>query len=294
MSLVQASPSQNGNPLLKSLSQPIQRDHPMNWDYYVASAGTGVLFVTVRYHMTKSGYLEGKLRSVAGGGQGCLVCMYDAKDESGMGGMEEINKLCFRYGLRLLVAWDFAECARWIEGIRKKTHHREKLKKWQDQGQDETPVSILTAHMKPLRKKDAETLLATYNNIATLTETPAKSLAGIPGIGTGKIEYLRAVFTAPLITSKASQEPPKKVVVSAPASVPVPFVSSAPSTKRQLFCEEPLSDVKRSRAADAPVAAQPTPKHTTSKDAFEKMLKVKDREASESSDEGVGSIAIKK
>lgn len=110
---VLASHRQRGNPVLQHI-------HNIRWVYadivpdYVLGESTCALFISLRYHALRRGYLTSRMHELADAFRTRIVLCY-ADSEDGSAALEEITGLCVQRGFSLIVCWSPQEAARYLE-----------------------------------------------------------------------------------------------------------------------------------------------------------------------------------
>jgi DNA excision repair protein ERCC-1 len=196
------SPRQTGNPLL-----PLFRNVPWRFEKditpdFILGASTCALFVQVKYHLLKAGYVEKRLRGVPRTGPGSfklrlLVVQRDVEDNDGA--LLELTRLSVAHECTLLVASSLEDAARLLETVKVYEHKpaaviQERL----DESHVLRAQEALTT-VRSVNKTDALTLLSAFPNVAAVLTAGEADLAVLPGFGEKKVRYLREVFQTPFV-----------------------------------------------------------------------------------------------
>lgn len=121
-----------------------------------------------------------------------------AADEAEETPLQELNRLCFQYGVTLLLAWSNLEAARYLETF--KAYEKKSTASIQEKTEVEfiPKVSkLLSSHVPGLNKTDALSLLHSFGNLQSLSKASQEELTLVPGIGEIKGQRLFRLFNTP-------------------------------------------------------------------------------------------------
>ena len=164
---------------------------------FILGASACALFVQVKYHLLKAGYVEKRLKGIPRSGAGSfklrlLVVQRDVEENDAA--LLELTRLSLAHECTLLVASSLEDAARLIETVKVYEHKpaaviQERL----DESHVVRAQEALTT-VRSVNKTDALTLLSAFPNVAAVLTAGEADLAALPGLGDKKIKYLREVF----------------------------------------------------------------------------------------------------
>ncbi|SCV69877.1 BQ2448_1271 [Microbotryum intermedium] len=191
---------QKGNPVVNNI-----RNTP--WEYgdikadYQVGATTGVLYLSLRYHLLHPEYIHQRIKGLAQSYSLRLVLMLCDVDNH-QAATKELTKVCIVNNLTMIVAWSTQECSRYLELYKQFERKAPDLIK---ERVDDSYMSHLTSALtsvKGVNKTDVMTLASnclTFRNIVTASPD---ALAALPGLGDKKVRRLRDAFEGSFVVTK--------------------------------------------------------------------------------------------
>ncbi|GAA5864029.1 hypothetical protein JCM1840_000674 [Sporobolomyces johnsonii] len=199
---VLVNPCQKGNPVISNI-----RSVPWEWgdikcDYQVG-ATTGVLFLSIRYHLLHPEYIHTRIADL-GQSYSLRIVLVQCDADNHTAAMRELTKICIVNGYTLLVAWSAQEVGRYLETYKQFERKPPDLIK---ERVDDSYMAHLTSALTSVRgvnKTDVTTLLSNFGSFEKIVNAPAASLSTLPGLGDKKVKRLRDAFTGSF-TAKAKK-----------------------------------------------------------------------------------------
>lgn len=199
---------QQGNPVLRQV-----KNVPWSWaadaipdaipvDFRI-NATTGVLFLSLRFHMLHGDYIRGRISEV-GGLYAVRVLLVVADVEDCADPLREVNVIAASSGWTLLVAWSNEEAARYIETFKIFEKKSADAIKEQPAADEDMPARIaecLTT-VRSINRTDAATLLSHFGTLHAIANATIEELALCPGLGPSKVKRLYDAFHVPLPKSR--------------------------------------------------------------------------------------------
>ncbi|GAA5955960.1 hypothetical protein JCM21900_002631 [Sporobolomyces salmonicolor] len=190
---VLVNPCQKGNPVISNI-----RSVPWEWgdikcDYQVG-ATTGVLFLSIRYHLLHPEYIHTRIANL-GQSYSLRIVLVQCDADNHTAAMRELTKICIVNGYTLLVAWSPQEVGRYLETYKQFERKPPDLIK---ERVDDSYMAHLTSALTSVRgvnKTDVTTLLSNFGSFEKIVNAPAASLSTLPGLGDKKVKRLRDAFT---------------------------------------------------------------------------------------------------
>jgi DNA excision repair protein ERCC-1 len=196
------SPRQKGNQLLSLFRNVPWRFEDGITPDFILGASACALFVQVKFHLLKAGYVEKRLKGIPRTGPGSfklrlLIVQRDVDENDGA--LLELTRLSLAHECTLLVAASLEDAARLLETVKMYEHKpaaviQERL----DESHVVRAQEALTT-VRSVNKTDALTLLSAFPNVAGVLTASEAELAVLPGLGDKKIAYLREVFNTPFL-----------------------------------------------------------------------------------------------
>jgi DNA excision repair protein ERCC-1 len=198
---------QQHNPLLRHLrSVSVELVDDQVPDFVVGETAC-CIFIQVKYHQLHPDYLFGRIKELRSNWRLRVVLCYIDTDERAepKKALLEIDKLALVHDCTLLLAWSWAEAARYIESfkvyehkgagsIQEKVNEADYLAKLTD---------VLTC-VRSVNKSDAGTLASNFGTFKALATASRDELALCPGLGDKKVERIFNAFHKPFRGSSSS------------------------------------------------------------------------------------------
>jgi len=197
---LQVSERQRDNPVLSHLTNT-------KWEYSktlipdFATAATCAYFLSVKYHILHSNYIENRLREV-GRNYRTRVLLVLVDDANCSKPLLELNRIGFVHDFTLVVAWSNVECSRYLEAL--KEYEGKSSTCIQEKVETEYVPKVqkcLTA-VKSINKTDTNTLLDIFGNVSNIFSASEHQLLMTPGLGDKKVKRLYQAFNEPFIATK--------------------------------------------------------------------------------------------
>ena len=187
---------QRGNPLLKHVSNvPVAFVDGLVADYAMGRSACAV-FVSVRYHVLHPKHAVRRISEV-GRAYTLRVLLVLVDKEDCEGALEELNAVALLNDFTLMLAWSYAEAARYLETFKA---YENKGSESIHERVDEDPLSQLTSCLTKVRavnKTDAMTLASGFGSMADIIRATEHDLQACPGLGPVKVHRLLSVFQQP-------------------------------------------------------------------------------------------------
>ncbi|GAA5936434.1 DNA repair protein RAD10 [Sporobolomyces koalae] len=184
---------QKGNPVIQSI-----RSVPWEWgdvkcDYQVG-ATTGVLFLSIRYHLLHPEYVHTRIADL-GQAYSLRIILVQCDADNHTAAMRELTKICIVNHFTLLVAWSAQEVGRYLETYKQFERKPPDLIR---ERVDDSYMAHLTSALTCVRgvnKTDVTTLVSNLGSFEKIVTAPASTLSNLPGLGDKKVKRLRDAFT---------------------------------------------------------------------------------------------------
>lgn len=190
---------QRGNPVLKWIRQ-VTMDMADTIDAdFVAGKRTGILYLSLRYHHLKPGYIYGRVREMGLFEVRVLLVLVDVSDWAE--GMRELSKLAVLKGLVVLCAGSLLEAGRYLEMLRAldlKT--ADDIRERTEEDYSSRLQSVLSS-VRAVNKTDATTLAFNFGPLKNIADASIADLQACPGIGERKVTRLHAALYQPFLKS---------------------------------------------------------------------------------------------
>jgi DNA excision repair protein ERCC-1 len=175
---------------------------------FVMGAGSGALFLSLRFHLLHPDYLATRAADVRALRLRVVLCHADEAEGVAARALAALSQLCVRLDLTLLVAWSSAEAARYLETLRAYDSRSAALIQARPPAAD-ARLSTLLQEVRFINKTDAATLANAFGSFARVVRAAPDELALCPGLGARKLARLHDAFHAPLVSAKrpATQAP---------------------------------------------------------------------------------------
>jgi len=191
---------QRGNPVLTHLRNVSWKfDASVTVPDYVLGDHNCAVFISVRYHLLKPGYLGRRLAELKGEGRWklrVLLCHVDLEDAATA--LHDLNLAAVRAECTLILAHGAREAARYLECF--KAYEKNSASAIKDKVAP-TRAAILAdalTTVKPVNKTDVATLAGRFPTFRDLLKASLGDLRDCPGLGDKKVSRLHDAFNLPL------------------------------------------------------------------------------------------------
>jgi len=153
-------------------------------DYVIGDAACA-LYLSIKYHVLYPMYIIGRIKEINSGYKlKILVVLVDIEDNTKQ--LLDLNKICFTYGLTLVLSWSKEEAARYLESY--KAFENKSSASIQERAETEfiPKLSGVLTVVKPINKTDVITLLEVFNNFSGISIATEQQLLLCPGLGEKK------------------------------------------------------------------------------------------------------------
>ncbi|GAA6056437.1 hypothetical protein JCM3770_007468 [Rhodotorula araucariae] len=188
---------QKGNPIIDHIRTVPWEYGDIKCDYQVG-ATTGVLFLSIRYHLLHPEYIHTRIADL-GQNYNLRIILVQCDADNHTAAMKELTKVALVNGYTLMTCWTSQEAGRYLEA------YKQFERKPPDLIRERTDASY-TAHMtaaltevRGVNKTDVTTLMSSLGTFAKIVTAPASQLSTLPGLGDKKVRRLREAFTAPFV-----------------------------------------------------------------------------------------------
>lgn len=191
---------QTGNPLLKAIKNVSFEFRDGLVPDYVMEAATCVLFLSVRYHLLHSDYLQERLHRIKQDDNTpyrtrVVLCFVDVDDNELA--LREINRVTLLSQFTLLLSWSWVEAARYLETLKAYENKSATLIKEKVESEFLPKANDVLTSIRSVNKTDVVTLLSTFGSVRTLMGANMEQLSLCPGIGAKKVRHLLETFQEP-------------------------------------------------------------------------------------------------
>lgn len=198
--VLQYSPKQRGNPVLqfiRNVSVAVNESIPADGPDFICGAGVAVLFLSLKFHLLKKGYLYKRMPGLRKTDWKCRVLlvqvdMPDAEEE-----LAQLASLALYNEYTLLCAFSPAEAGRYLETLKAYEHKGAALIQERSEGTYLPRAQEAITTIRSVNKTDTINLLGHFGSVAGLMTASRESLAQPPGIGDKKVRRLWESFHAP-------------------------------------------------------------------------------------------------
>jgi DNA excision repair protein ERCC-1 len=192
------STKQRGNPLLKHIRHVL-------WEYsgaiapdYLPSAGTAVLYISLKYHALHPTYLYKRLREVRSDYRLRVVLVYtDVSDVERL--LLDISRIAILCDWTVVCAATLPEAARYLETWRVYEHKPATAIKERVEDTYLPKVTELLTSIRSINKTDVLTLLSRFHSVAGVMSASLAELQTCPGIAEKKAQRIHDAFHKPLL-----------------------------------------------------------------------------------------------
>lgn len=204
---VLVSPRQESNSLLSYIRNvPYRFERDIAADYI--SGTTAIMFVTVKFHMQKAGYVEKRLASVPRGGSfklRVLLVIRDVDPDTCEDAILFLMRLCIKAEWTMLLASSDAEAARMIEAF--KIFEHKPASAIQERIQDTFIARAQDAlcTVDVVTRPDTVKLLDQFGTLTALLGASERDMTAVMSIGTKKSRALFEAFNKPFLVAANSE-----------------------------------------------------------------------------------------
>jgi DNA excision repair protein ERCC-1 len=196
---------QTGNPLLKAVKNVSLEFKDGLLPDYVMGESSCMLFLSIRYHLLHGSYLEERLNrvrkeDVTNYRTKVILCYVDVEDNEVA--LKQINRLAVLSDFTLVLAWSWAEAARYLETFKAYENKSASLIKEKIEADFIPQVNDVLTSIRSINKTDVITLLTTFSTVQGIMNTSMEELALCPGLGEKKVQQLLETFQEPFIKTK--------------------------------------------------------------------------------------------
>jgi len=164
---------------------------------YEVGRGTGLLFLSMRYHKLHSNYIYERLKSV-GRAYSLRVVLLLVEGPDHERAIRELTRASVTLEYCLLLAWSNEEAARYIETF--KAYETKPIESLRTRS-GERPLDMLAqalCEIPSVNRTDVATLASVFATPADVFKAQESDLQQCPGFGALKIERFLAALDAPL------------------------------------------------------------------------------------------------
>ena len=191
---------QRGNPILSHIKN-------VGWEFTkeivpdFVLGYTGVVFLSIRYHLLKPNYIDLRLREL-GQTFRVRVLLVHIDDDNNLKALHEINKICFIREMTMIVCWSNQEGARYLETM--KLYENKGSTSIQEKVETEVVPQLnkVLTTVRSVNKTDVMTLLNSFGTLAGICDADEDKLVLCPGLGDKKSKRLYEALHAPFHTTK--------------------------------------------------------------------------------------------
>jgi DNA excision repair protein ERCC-1 len=191
------SERQRGNPIIKYIRHVKKRYVPRNTtdaDYELGSSACA-LYLSLKYHMLKRGYLYSRLTPRLRNAYALRVLLVNVDVEDNEKALLGVMRVAKEQGLTLVLAWSHIECARYLETY--KAYEHKGPEGIMGKGPGKTLMDRITACLTTVRgvnKTDCLTLATAFGSMRGIIEATIDELTLCPGIGQLKATRIFEAF----------------------------------------------------------------------------------------------------
>ncbi|TMW62490.1 hypothetical protein Poli38472_005108 [Pythium oligandrum] len=193
--------NQTGNPLLKAVKNVSLEFRDGLVPDYVVNPSCCVLFLSVRYHLLHTNYLDERLQRVKKDDvtqykTKVVLCFVDVDDNEIA--LREINRVTLLSQFTLILAWSWLEAARYLETLKAYENKSATLIKEKVDAEFLPQANDVFTTIRSVNKTDVVTLLSTFGSVEGVMNASLEELSLCPGIGAKKVRQLLETFNEPL------------------------------------------------------------------------------------------------
>ncbi|KAF8064639.1 ERCC1 [Scenedesmus sp. PABB004] len=199
---VLVSARQQGNPVLKAL-------RGVRWAFadivpdFQCGPGTGVIFLSLRYHLLQPEYVLHRLRAVQRGFRlAVLLLLVDTEEV--VKPLAELHRAALGADAALICAWSNEECARYIETL--KAYEGRPAGGIMERTDPDYlgRLSGALGCVRGVNRADAAMLASRFGSLAEILTAEVEQLTACPGLGPVKARRLLEAFRQPFKRSLAA------------------------------------------------------------------------------------------
>ena len=175
----------------------------VRWKYgnisadYMVGASTGVLFLSIKFHLLRPRYIRRRLAEIVG--KYSLPVLLTIVDEpSPADTIQALTSLCIANHVTMLLCWSNQEAARYLETF--KSYENKKATTIREQVSESysSQLADFLTTIRSINRRDSLTLISKFGNLRNLMAASLEELSECPGLGDKKISDLYEAFHGPL------------------------------------------------------------------------------------------------
>lgn len=189
---------QRGNPVLRHMrTAPYEFAGDRLLVDYEVGRGTGVLFLSLRYHKLHSNYIYDRLRALGRAYSLRVLLLYvDGPDH--VRAIRELTRASVVLEFCVLLAWSNEEAARYIETFKAYELRSADALRTRTGERPYDKLAHALTRIRPLNKTDVSTLATVFTTPTEILCATPEDLQQCPGFGDLKIARFLSCLSAPL------------------------------------------------------------------------------------------------
>ncbi|TNY22213.1 restriction endonuclease type II-like protein [Rhodotorula diobovata] len=193
---------QKGNPVIDNIRTVPWEYGDIKCDYQVG-ATTGVLFLSIRYHLLHPEYIHQRIADL-GQSYNLRIILVQCDSDNHTAAMKELTKVALVNGYTLMTCWTSQEAGRYLELYKQSERKPPDLIRERTDASYQAHMTAALTEVRGVNKTDVTTLMSNLGTFAKIVTAPASQLSTLPGIGDKKVRRLREAFTAPFVLQSGS------------------------------------------------------------------------------------------
>lgn len=191
---------QRNNPLMKhimNVKYKITRDIIPD---FVISTDICIYFVSLRYHSSKPQYILNRLSSIPNCYKLRVLLVFVDTDQYN-GPLQDLNILCIKKNMTLVLAWSNFECARYIETYKAYEHKTSENIQEKSKTDYSSQLNECLTTIRHISSTNVKNLSKSLGSLSNIFRSSIDQLSRVPGLGEKKSKRLYQVFNSPFVSS---------------------------------------------------------------------------------------------